>query len=212
MSDAVTGPAVAAEADALAESLRIEADALARLRDSVDQAAILRAAAAIAAAPRIITCASGSSGFAAAKFAHSLCCIERPAKFMPPAEAVHGGLGAVQSGDVVVMVSRGGGSAELLPIVSVVGRKRATLVGLTENLSSTLAEQSDVLIPFQITSEADPLRTMATTSNLVVGAILDAVLAAVMVRTDYRIEQFALIHPGGAVGLRLNPKGQPDAS
>ncbi len=192
--------------DALSASLAIQADGLAALRDRVDRDAILRAADAIVGAERVITCASGSSGFAAAKFAHSLCCIEQPAKFMPPAEAIHGGLGAVRRGDVVVMVSRGGKSTELLPIIEVVVERGAILIGVTENLSSVLAAASHHVVPMVITRESDPLNVMATTSNLVVGALLDAMLAAVMVRTNYTVDQFAHIHPGGAVGARLNTK------
>lgn len=185
-------------------SLEVQAQALQTANEQLDLEAITAAAEKIAAAARIITCGSGSSGFAAAKFAHSLCCIERPAKFMPPAEAVHGGLGAVQPGDVVVMLSRGGKTAELLPIIDVVKVKKAVLIGVTENMESTLAKASDIVVQPVITRESDPLEVMATTSNLVAGAILDAVLAAVMTLTDYQLEQFALIHPGGAVGARLN--------
>lgn len=192
--------------DAVRDSLRIEAEALGVLRENVDVDAIVRAAEVLAEAPRIITVGSGSSGFAAAKLSHSLCCIEQPAKFMPPTEAIHGGLGAVQPGDAVVMVTRGGGTAELLPIIDVVKRKGATLIGFTENLDSVLAAKSDIVIPLIITRESDPLNIMATTSNLVVAAIFDALLAALMVCTGYRLEQFALIHPGGAVGARLTQK------
>lgn len=192
--------------DAVSASLDIQAGALAALSNQVDKKAILRAADAIVGAERVTTCASGSSGFAAAKFSHSLCCIEQPAKFMPPAEAIHGGLGAVRSGDVVIIVSRGGKSTELLPIIDVVVERGATLIGVTENLSSVLAEASHHVVPMVITRESDPLNVMATTSNLVVGALLDAMLAAVMVRTNYKVEQFAQIHPGGAVGARLNKK------
>jgi D-arabinose 5-phosphate isomerase GutQ len=190
--------------DAVGSSLRIQAEALRVLAEQADRGVIVEAARAIAAAPRIITCGSGSTGFAAGKFAHSLCCIEKPAKFMPPAEAVHGGLGAVQSGDVAVIISRGGRTAELQPIIEVVGKKGATLIALTENRESTLAQAADIVIPLVITQESDPLQTMATTSNLVIAALLDAVLAAVMAMTDYTLDQFALIHPGGAVGQRLN--------
>lgn len=192
--------------NAVTSSLDIQAGALATLRDEVDATAILSAADAIVGAERVVTCASGSSGFAAAKFAHSLCCIEQPAKFMAPAEAIHGGLGAVRQGDVAIIVSRGGKSTELLPIIDVIVERGATLIGITENMSSRLAASSHIVVPMVITRESDPLNVMATTSNLVVGAIMDAMLAAVMVRTNYRIEQFAQIHPGGAVGARLNKK------
>lgn len=193
-------------AEAIREALQIEADALAVLAQACQQSAVLEAAQALARASFVTTCASGSSGFAAAKFSHSLCCIERPAKFMSPAEAIHGGLGAIQPDGAVVMVSRGGKTAELLPIIDVVKAKGATLIGLTENTSSTLAEASDIVVPLVVTRESDPLNVMATTSNTVTGVLLDAMLAAVMVLTGYRLEQFALIHPGGAVGARLNPK------
>ncbi|NHB85098.1 SIS domain-containing protein [Tessaracoccus sp. HDW20] len=100
----------------------------------------------------------------------------------------------------------GGKTAELLPIIDVVKQKGAKLIALTENPESTLAQAADVLVTMTVTRESDPLNVMATTSNTVTGALLDALLAGVMELTGYRIEQFALIHPGGAVGARLNQK------
>lgn len=193
--------------DSIRKALAIEADALATLADRADVPALEAAVDALVSAAFVTTCASGSSGFAAAKFAHSLCCIERPAKFMPPSEAVHGGLGAVRPDGAVVMVSRGGKTVELLPVIDVVKRKGATLIGITENPESVLAQASDVLVPMVVTRESDPLNVMATTSNTVTGVLLDAMLAGVMEATGYRLEQFALIHPGGAVGERLNQTG-----
>ena len=96
------------------ESINIEAKAIADIAGYLDEDSFYEAVKALAAAPRITTCASGSSGIAAKKFAHSLCCIERGAQFLSPAEAVHGGMGCMKKGDVVVMVSRGGKTAELL--------------------------------------------------------------------------------------------------
>jgi len=192
------------EADAARVALDVTAGALAALRDRADVDAIVRAADLIADGTFTVTCGSGWSGFAAAKFAHSLCCVEKPAKFLPPSEAIHGGLGVISAGDVLVMVTRGGETAELMPILDLAIRRQAHVVGLTENLDSRLAHAAEVVVPLVVTRESDPLQTMATTSNLVVGALLDAVLAAVMVRTGYTTEKFAVIHPGGAVGARLN--------
>lgn len=197
---------------AITESLRYAASGLAQACERADRDALLAAAEILAHVPRVITCASGSSGFVAAKLAHSLCCVDRPAKFMPPSEAIHGGLGAVQPGDAVVMISRGGATVELLPIIDVVGARGAKLIGVTENLESRLAAASDVVIPLVIQRESDPLNVMATTSNLVAQALLDAVLAAVMDLTGYRLEQFAQIHPGGAVGARLNLSPSPQSA
>ena len=186
------------------ESIAIEAKAIADIAGYMDQDAFYEAVKALATAPRITTCASGSSGIAAKKFAHSLCCIERGAQFLSPAEAVHGGMGCMKKGDVVVLVSRGGKTAELLPIIDVCNKKGVTLIGVTENLNSILAQKSQIVVPMKIERESDCLNVMATTSYVVTVAIFDAMLNALMVMTDYTLQQFALIHPGGAVGDRLN--------
>lgn len=186
------------------DSLGIEAKAISDIVTYWDTEQFCKAVEVLAISPKIITCASGSSGIAAKKFAHSLCCIERNARFLSPSEAVHGGLGCVKTGDAVVMVSRGGKTAELLPIIDVCNKKEAVLIGVTENLHSPLAAKSQIVIPMKIEKESDPLNIMATSSFVVTIAIFDALLAAVMEETGYTLEQFALIHPGGAVGTQLN--------
>ena len=188
-------------------SLVVEARAIEDVTGYLDETAFARAVDVMARAERIITCASGSSGAAAMKLAHSLCCIERPAKFMSPAEAVHGGLGCVQKDDVVIMVSRGGKTAELLPIIDVVNTKQATLIALTENLDSPLGQKADIVIPLHIATESDPLNLMATASYMATVAIFDALLCALIEETGFTAGQFALIHPGGAVGEKLNRPG-----
>lgn len=186
------------------KSLEIESKAISDIAGYLDVESFGRAVEVLSTCPKTITCASGSSGIAAKKFAHSLCCIERNAQFLSPAEAVHGGLGCVKKGDAVVMVSRGGKTVELLPIIDVCNKKEAILIGITENLSSPLAEKAQIIIPMKIEKESDKFNVMATTSFVVTVAIFDAMLAAIMEETGYRLEQFALIHPGGAVGNRLN--------
>ena len=150
-----------------------------------------------------MTCASGSSGIAAKKFAHSLCCIERGAMFMPPCEAVHGGLGGLKREDALVMVSRGGKTAELLPIIDVCRRKGAALIAVTENLDSPLAHNADIVLALHIGRESDKYNFMATSSFVATIALFDALLAALIEETDYTREMFGLIHPGGAVGAML---------
>ncbi len=185
-------------------SLKIETSALADILEYMDWDAFGKAVDALAGCGRIVTCASGSSGIAAKKFAHSLCCIERGAQFMPPCEAVHGGLGALKKEDVMVMVSRGGKTAELLPIISVCNKKGATLIAVTENMEGTLAKCADIILPLKIERESDKYNYMATSSYVATIGIFDALLAALMEETDYKREMFALIHPGGAVGAMLN--------
>lgn len=186
------------------ESLKIEAAAISDIVGYLDVDSFCEAVKVLSGCPKIITCASGSSGIAAKKFSHSLCCIERNAQFLSPAEAVHGGLGCIKKGDAVVMVSRGGKTVELLPIIDVCNKKEAILIGIMENLHSPLAEKSQIVIPMKIERESDPLDIMATSSFVATIAIFDAMLAGIMVRTGYQLEQFALIHPGGAVGNKLN--------
>lgn len=185
-------------------SLAIETKALADILEYMDWEAFGKAVDALASCDRIMTCASGSSGIAAKKFAHSLCCIERGAQFMPPCEAVHGGLGALKKNDVMIMVSRGGKTAELLPIISVCNKKGATLIAVTENMEGTLAKCADIILPLKIERESDKYNYMATASYVATIGIFDALLAALMEETDYQREMFGLIHPGGAVGEMLN--------
>ena len=186
------------------ESLRIESKAISDIIDYLDKESFLKAVEVLNNCPKIITCASGSSGIAAKKFAHSLCCIERNAQFLSPAEAIHGGMGCMKKGDAVVMVSRGGKTAELLPIIEVCNKKEVILIGVTENLNAPLAKNSQIVVPMKIEKESDGLNVMATASFVATIAIFDAMLASIMEITDYSLEQFALIHPGGAVGSRLN--------
>jgi len=186
------------------DSLAIERNAIQDMLSLLDPEAMCNAVDVLAGAQRIATCASGSSGFAAMKLAHSLCCIELPAKFMSPSEAVHGGLGYLKKGDVVVMVSRGGKTVELLPIIDVCVKKQVTLIGVTENLSSTLATSADIVLPLHIARESDSLNVMATSSFIATIALFDALLAALVEHTGYTLGQFAMIHPGGAVGAQLS--------
>lgn len=186
------------------QSLEIESNAVKDVLDKMDWVAFQKATEALSKCDKIITCASGSSGIAAKKFAHTLCCIERPAQFLPPCEAMHGGLGAVQKGNIVVLVSRGGKTAELLPVLDVSIKKGATVIGVTENMDSPIAKQSDIVLPMHIEKESDKYNMQATSSYIATIALFDALICAVMEETDYKKEQFALIHPGGAVGERLN--------
>jgi D-arabinose 5-phosphate isomerase GutQ len=186
------------------ESLKTETKAISDIIEDLNVKSFGKAVDVLSFCPKIITCASGSSGIAAKKFSHSLCCIERNAQFLSPAEALHGGMGCIKKGDAVVMVSRGGKTAELLPVVDVCNKKEAVLIAITENLDSPLAKNAQVVVPLKIERESDKYNVMATASFIATVAIFDAMLVAIMEETGYRLEQFSLIHPGGAVGNRLN--------
>lgn len=188
------------------KSFSIEAAAIRKAIGAIDPQAFSRAVDVMAAAQRIATSGCGHSGIACQHFAHSLCCIERPARFISPAEAVHGGLGFIQKDDVMVLASRGGKTAELLPIQRICKQKGALVIGITENLQLPLATESDIVIQMQVGLENDRYNSQGTTSFVVLSAIFDAFQVALLEETGFRNEQFILIHPGGAVGERLNQK------
>ena len=186
------------------ETWASEVGAVAALSTVVDPEAFRRCVAALAdCRGRILTTGCGTSAAAAKKIAHSLCCIERPAAFLSPSDAVHGGLGLVQPGDVVIAISKGGGTRELLNLVPACKTKLAFLIAVTENPDSPLARVADLLLRVKVEREPDPFNMLATASTLAVIAVFDAVCIALMHVTGYTREQFAVIHPGGAVGARL---------
>ena len=182
----------------------IEQDALARAFAAVDENAFLKAVEVLAAAPRIAASGCGHSGIACRHFAHLMCCIERPARFISPAEAVHGASGYLQQGDVMLLASRGGKTAELLPILDICKSKGVTVISVTENLESPLAKGANIVLQMRVTKEVDPFNTQGTTSFTVLSVLFDALQAALIEETGFQSEQFARIHPGGAVGERLN--------
>jgi len=186
------------------DTFRIEAESLAATAEVLDREEFARAVEALAKAERIAAAGCGHSGIACRHFAHLMCCIERPARFLSPAEAVHGGLGYLKKGDVVLLASRGGKTDELMNIADVAKVKGATIITVTENLSSPLAEMADIVLAMKVTRECDKYNCQGTTSFAVTSAIFDALQTALVEYTGYQNEQFALIHPGGAVGKRLN--------
>ncbi|OHD73918.1 MAG: phosphosugar isomerase [Spirochaetes bacterium RBG_13_68_11] len=182
---------------------------LARLSSTVDRDALARCVETIATCTgRIVTLGCGTSAAAARKVAHSLSCIERPAFFLLPSDAPHGALGAVQPDDVVILFSKGGGTKELLGLVPSLKAKKVLLIAVTENDASALAVQSDLVVKVRVEQEADPFNMLATTSTMAVVAVFDAICIALMEHTGFTKEQFAIIHPHGAVGDRLLG-GQP---
>lgn len=184
-----------------------EAASVSRLKDIIDLNAVISLVKLIADCKhnnrRVVTAGVGTSAAAAKKIAHTLSCVEIPSFFLSPGDAVHGALGAVQKGDVVIAISKGGGTREILNILPGVKKKEAKLVGVTENDTSELAKASDLLLKVKVEREPDPFNMLATASTMAVIAVFDAVAITLMHYMDYRKEQFAVIHPGGAVGKRL---------
>ena len=182
----------------------IESDSILATQKAMDMDAFAKAVDALSKAERIGTAGCGHSGIACMHFAHSMCCVERPARFISPAEAIHGATGYLQEGDVMFWASRGAKTEELFKILEICHVKKVTVIGVTENLSSPLAEMSDIVLPMVVTAETDRYNSQGTSSFTALAAVFDALQTAVIEETGYKNEQFALIHPGGAVGKRLN--------
>jgi KpsF/GutQ family protein len=177
---------------------------LSRLASTVDRDAFARCVETLGACRgRIITLGCGTSAVAARKIAHSLSCIERPSFFLSPADAPHGAMGVVQQGDVVILVSKGGGTKELVELVPSLKAKGAILIVVTENGGSALARACDLVVIVKVEKEADPFNMLATTSTMAVVAVFDAITIVLMEKMGYTREAFAVIHPHGAVGDRL---------
>ena len=182
----------------------IESESLIKTAEAIDPAEFAKAVEVLAKAERIGAAGCGHTGIACQHFTHLMCCIERPARFISPAEAVHGALGYMQKGDVIILASRGGKTDELLPIADICRGKGVTVIGVTENLESPLAEKSDIVLKMAVTRECDKYNCQGTTSFAVTAAIFDALQTAVLDYTGFKNEKFAVIHPAGAVGKRLN--------
>ena len=182
----------------------IESECIAKMLDYFDEDAFAAAVELLKNAPRIGTCGCGHSGIICQHFAHLLCCIEQPARFISPAEAVHGATGFLTEGDVMVFASRGGKTKELLPILDICKKKNVRVITVTENMESPLAEGADVVLKQYVNRETDKYNCQGTTSTTALCMIFHALQTALIEDTDFQNEQFAVVHPGGAVGERLN--------
>ncbi len=185
-------------------TLNMEANSIQKLSEDLNESQILSCAHAIAECRgKIILSGCGTSAMAAKKIAHSLSCIERPALFLTPSDAIHGGLGVLQAEDILILISKGGNTKELINLIYACKTKKAKLIGVTENETSVIAENADILVKIKVEREPCRFNMLATASTLAVIATFDSICIALMMMTGYTREQFAVIHPGGAVGERL---------
>ena len=191
------------------DTLRKESQAVLDALEVLDPNALKKAVDVISRCRgKVIFSGCGTSAAAGKKIAHTFSCVERPALFLEPSDAVHGGLGVVQSEDIVILLSKGGLTNEIKNLIAPCKTKKAFVIGVTENSDSVLARQSDLCLKVQVRSEADQTGLLATSSILATIAVFDAIAICVAVKTGFTKEKFALIHPGGAVGEILhNRKG-----
>lgn len=182
----------------------IEAECIREMENYFDEEAFSAAVELLKNADRIGTCGCGHSGIICQHFSHLLCCIEQPSRFISPAEAPHGATGFLQKGDVMIFASRGGKTKELLPILDICKTNGVKVITVTENLESPLAQGADVVLKQYVNRETDKYNSQGTTSSTALAVIFHILQTILIEETGFKNEQFAVIHPGGAVGERLN--------
>lgn len=152
---------------------------------------------------RIVLTGMGKSGIIAQKIAATLSSTGSPALFLHPAEAVHGDLGMVARGDVVIALSASGETEEILRLLATIKRIGDALISFCCNLNSTLAQASDIVLDCSVAQEACGIGVAPTASTTAMLALGDALAIAVSLRKGFRAEDFADLHPGGKLGKKL---------
>lgn len=152
---------------------------------------------------RVVVTGMGKSGLIAAKVAATLTSTGTPSLFLHPAEAVHGDIGMVVSGDVVLAISASGETEEMLRLLELIGRIGVDLIALTGNPASTLARHSKVNLDVGTEKEASPLELVPTASTTAALAMGDALAMALVARRGFTLHDFARLHPGGPLGRKV---------
>lgn len=186
--------------------IEIEAAAVRALADGLDEGfdrAVEAMKATSVTSCRVVVTGIGKSGIVGQKIAATLASTGTAAFYLHPSEAIHGDLGMILEGDVVLALSHSGETEEIVALVPHVKRRGATLVAMTGRRDSTLGKAADIVVPVVIREEACPLNlapTASTTAQLVMG---DALAMALSVEKGFQPEDFAALHPGGKLGKRF---------
>jgi len=183
--------------------LRTEAEAITALIDRVDGAFTGAVEMILACKGRVVITGMGKSGLICQKVASTMASTGTPALFLHPAEGIHGDLGMLMKGDVVIAVSNSGETEEVTRILPIIKRMGLPLIAMTGKPKSTLARAGDVFLDISIKEEACPLGLAPTSSTTATLAMGDALAVVLLVERGFKEEDFALFHPGGALGKRL---------
>jgi len=185
------------------EVIRAEAEALAQLPARLN-GAFARAVEMVLACPgRVVVTGMGKPGFIAQKISATFASTGTPSLYLHPAEALHGDLGRLVPGDLVLALSNSGETDELLRLLPAIRRLGAPIVAMTSGTRNSLADRADVVLEIGPVPEACPLGLAPTASTVALLAIGDALAMAVQHRRGFSPEQFASLHPGGALGRQL---------
>jgi arabinose-5-phosphate isomerase len=193
----------------LAEALRqarsvigIEAAAVRALADRIDDSFARAVELVLSCRGRVVVTGMGKSGAVGRKLAATLASTGTPSLFLHPAEGVHGDLGMVAAGDVLIAISQSGWTEEISAIVPAMKRVGVPVIAFVGRLHSPLADQAEVAVNVSVEREACPLGLAPTASTTAQMAMGDALAAAVMTARRFTREEFAALHPGGPLGRK----------
>ena len=184
--------------------LRLEAQAIGRTADRLDEQQIARVVELLANCQgKIVVVGVGKSGIIAQKIAATMTSTGSAALHLHPSDALHGGIGIINADDVVMILSNSGETDEILGLMPALKRRRVPIIALVGNVSSTLARQADAVIDASVDQEACPLNLAPTTSTTVALALGDALAMTLMQVKGLTSDDFAINHPAGQLGKRL---------
>ncbi len=189
--------------DSAKKTLLSESQSIAKLVDFIDNSFVEAVEIIFQTKGRLIVTGIGKSAIIAQKIVATMNSTGTPSMFLHASEAIHGDLGMVQNGDVVICISKSGNSPEIKVLVPLLKRFGNKLIGITGNITSFLGKESDITLNTYVESEACPNNlapTNSTTAQLVMG---DAMAVALMEMRNFKAEDFAKYHPGGALGKKL---------
>lgn len=188
------------------EVLKIEAQGILRLVDRVGPEFEKTIETIMKAKGRVIITGMGKSGLVARKIAATLNSTGTPSQFLHPAEAIHGDLGMVSSGDIVVAISNSGRTTEINNILPMLKKIGAKIIGFTGGMDSPMAEACDLVIDVGVEREACPMGMAPTASTTAALAMGDALAVVLINRRHFNQDDFKRFHPGGSLGERLAVK------
>lgn len=186
-----------------ARVLAIEAEGLLALRERLDRQFVRAVEMLLAAPGKVIVTGMGKSGLIGRKIAATLASTGTPAFFLHPAEGLHGDIGMVLKGDIVIAISNSGETREVVQLLPVFKRLGLELIALTGDPRSTLARHADATIDVGVREEACPLGLAPTASTTAALAMGDALAVVLFEEKGFSAQDFAMLHPGGALGRKL---------
>lgn len=184
------------------EVLKKEADALLSVMERLDGSFTSAAEVIYQCTGRVVLTGMGKSGLVCKKIASTLASTGTPALFVHPADSLHGDLGMLKRSDVLIIVSNSGETEEVLKIIPWIKRLGIPVITITGNPGSTIACLGDVALTVEV-DEACPYNIVPTSSTTAALALGDALALSVMERRAFKVEDFALLHPGGSLGRKL---------